>query len=84
MRTQLQATEESWEQKWLVPGRAHQLIVQCQMVSPENICMSNTIQTVPVILRNIYVCAYTYMHAITVSEKEVVNLKEIKEEYGRA
>lgn len=44
--------------------------------------MSNTIQTEPVILRNIYVCAYTYMHAITVSEKEVVNLKEIKEEYG--
>lgn len=58
------------------------MIVQCQEVSPENIHMSNTIQTEPVILRNIYVCTYTYMYAITVSEKEVVNLKEIKEEYG--
>lgn len=42
-------------------GRAHQLVCQCQTVSPENIHTGSIIQTGQVIFRNIYV--YTYVHA---------------------
>lgn len=45
-------------------GRAHQLVIQHQMVSPETICISN-IQTEEADVRNIY----EYMHVITVIEK---------------
>ena len=34
-------------------GRAHQMVVQCQIVSPENIYTSNITQTEQGILRNI-------------------------------
>lgn len=45
-------------------GRAHQLVIQHQMVNPEPICISS-IQTEEVDFRNIY----EYMHVITVIEK---------------
>lgn len=47
----LQASEESWERKWPSPRRAHQLAVQCQMASPENINISNIIQAEQIISR---------------------------------
>ena len=41
---ELQATKECWEQELQFPqGRAHQLVIQYQMASPENIYTSNTI-----------------------------------------
>ena len=46
-------------------GRAHQLVIQYQMVNPENIHTSSIIQTAQVISMNI--SEYTYMH--TISEK---------------
>jgi hypothetical protein len=48
----------------LSPGRAHQLVIQYPMVSPEN-THTSTIQTGQVVfmyLERIYV--YTYMHVI--------------------
>lgn len=46
------------------------------MVSPENIYTSDVIQTEKVIIRNIYVCTYTYMCVTSISKKEVMSLKE--------
>lgn len=50
---------------------------KCQMVSTKNIDASNIIWTKQVIFSNIYVyTTYTYMHIITVREKETINLKK--------
>lgn len=73
-KKKLQATEESWERRGgLLQRKAHQLAIQCPIVSPENIHTSNTVPTEQVILRNIYLCVYkyvhTHMHAIIISEK---------------
>lgn len=56
------------------PKKRHQVVIQYQMVSPEDIHGSNIIQTKQVTFRNIYniylyVYAYTYLHAITINER---------------
>lgn len=50
-------------------GKTYQLVVPCQMIIPENMHPSNTIQDQQVIFWNI--CAYTntYMYAVTTGEK---------------
>lgn len=48
------------------------------MVSPGNIHTSYIIQSVQVVFKNIY--AYTYISITTSNEKEVMDLKEKKEE----
>ena len=58
---------------------AYHFAVQCQMVSPKSIHTSNIIKTKQVTFRNIYV--YAFMHTITISEKEAMNLKENRELY---
>ena len=50
--------------------RAHQLVVQCQMVSPENIQKSNTTQTSQVIFWNTPVYANTYIDSVTTDGKK--------------
>jgi hypothetical protein len=50
-------------------GKEWQLVLHCHVVSSENIHTRNIIQTEPVIFRNIYACAYSYMHAITSENK---------------
>lgn len=49
-------------------GRTYQLVVPCQIIIPENIHPSNTIQDQQVIFWNI--CAYTntYMYAVTTDD----------------
>jgi hypothetical protein len=44
--------------------KEHQLVVQCQIISPEYIHTKNIIQTEQIALRNIY--DYSYTHAITI------------------
>lgn len=53
-------------------GRAHQLVIQYHMVSPESIITSNMMQIEEVVFRN------THAHVTAVKEKEVINLKESK------
>lgn len=50
----------------LLKGRAHQLVIRCQMVSPENIRTNNIKQTEQTVFvfRIIYV--YTYMRVIAI------------------
>ena len=48
------------------------------MISPENIHTSNITQIEQVILRNIFVYMYTYMHVTTIL-KNAMNLKGSKE-----
>jgi hypothetical protein len=43
--------------------RTYLLVVQHQMVSPENIHINNIIQTQQIILRYIYICIYTLIYA---------------------
>lgn len=54
----------SWRNS-LPPERARQLVVQCQVNSPENMRTSNVKQTEQVtsvyLKRNIHVCSYTHM-----------------------
>lgn len=52
----------------LPQGRVQQLVLKHQMVNPENIHTNNIIQSNQVIFKKIY--AYTYLHAITVNEKQ--------------
>lgn len=52
----------------MVFPREDQLFIQYQVVSPENIHLSNTIQTKQVVSRHVYVCAY--MHGTTVHDKK--------------
>lgn len=40
-------------------------VVQHQMISPENIQTSKTIQTEQIIIGNMNVCTHTYMHVTT-------------------
>lgn len=56
----------------LSQGREQQSALQCPSVSPEIIHISNIIWIGHAIFRNTYV--YTYMHAIKIHEKEVMNL----------
>lgn len=58
--------------------REHQLIIQYQMISPENKNTCNIIQTENTVFRNTYV----YAHACNSNEwkKEAVNLKAFGEE----
>ena len=73
----------------LPQGRAHQYIVQCQMVSSENICTGNIIQTEQVIFKHIYLYTYAhththiYLHVTTSNEKKAKNLKKSKDGYMR-
>lgn len=48
-------------------GRAHQMLVQCQMAHLGNIHTRKVIWGKQVTVRNIY--AYTYTHVITIDEK---------------
>lgn len=56
------------------------MIIQHQMVSPENILTSNIVHTDEVTFRNMYVYTCTYMH-IKANEKRAMNLKENKGGY---
>lgn len=56
-------------------GGAHQLAVQCQMISPENKHTSNITWTQQVIFRNICTCN-TYIHARTISENRGHDFEE--------
>lgn len=49
------------------------------MDSPENTHISNVIQTEEVAFQNIYTYAYTYIHAITSSEKGGYEFKKNNE-----
>lgn len=55
--------------KSLIRGRAHRLVSQYQMVSPENVHTGNIIQANQVIFRNICAYTYTYVYVITINEK---------------
>lgn len=57
----------------LPQGRTHQLVVQGQVVSPEDIHISN-IWTQQVLFRNIYAC--THLHTGIIGEKEALKVKE--------
>lgn len=57
------------------------MVVQCLMVSYENIHASNIIWTQQFIFRNMYVYTSTYMPTIIISIKEAVNLNESWEGY---
>lgn len=57
-------------------GGAQQLVVECQMIRPENIQRSNIIWTQQVMLLNMY----AYIHAITITEKGMC-LKDYRKEY---
>lgn len=60
----------------LSQGRVHQMVIQLQMVGPENTHTINIILTEKVTFRNIYV--YTYINATTINEKAAMNSKESK------
>jgi hypothetical protein len=66
----------------LPQGRAHQLVIQHQVVSHEIIHASNIMQInqVAFICLGIYISIHMYMH-ITITKKEAMNLKESKEKY---
>ena len=57
----------------LIRGRAHQLVIQYQVLSSEDLHSSNT-QAEQIIFRNLL----THMYIITINEKESVHLKETK------
>ena len=59
----------------LPQGRAHQLIIQHQIVIPENIHRNNIIQTKQLIFRNIHVCTHTYAYN-AINAKETMNFRE--------
>lgn len=50
--------------------------------NPENIHTSNVTQIEQVVLRNIYVCMYTYVHVRTINKKGAMNLKQNKQGHG--
>ena len=52
----------------VLPGRAHQLVTQCQTLGPENTPASN-IWTEHVTFQDIYVHTNTNMHTIIGDEK---------------
>lgn len=52
------------------------MVIQLQMVGPENTHTINIILTEKVTFRNIYV--YTYINATTINEKAAMNSKESK------
>jgi hypothetical protein len=57
------------------------MIIQYQIISPENIHASNILQTEQVIHKNIYV--HVHVHETAIKENETMNLKEGKEGYMR-
>lgn len=57
----------------LPQGRTHQLVVQGQVVSPEDIHISN-IWTQQVLFRNVYAC--THVHTGIIGEEEALKVKE--------
>lgn len=60
----------------LLQGIAHQLVVQFQKLSHENVYTSNIIQTRQVIFRNSY--AYTHMHVTIIIEKRGQRFGRVK------
>lgn len=56
----------------LPQGRAHHLVFQCQIITPDNIHMSNIIQIEAGTFNNVY---YIYLHRKTMT-KEAIRLKE--------
>lgn len=63
----------------LPEGRACQLVVLCQLVSPDNTHTSHIMWGEQVIIKKTYV--YIHMRAITISKKEDMDLEESEEEY---
>lgn len=63
-------------------GRVHQLFVQCQMVSPENIHVRNITWTEQIIYRNIY-CIYTYACNNSRWKKRLWIWRRVGEVFGR-
>lgn len=63
------AVQSESGRKCLIQGRAHRLVSQYQMVSPENVHTGNSIQANQVIFRNICGYTYTYVYVITINEK---------------
>lgn len=51
---------ERWRNS-LPQGKTHLLVTPYQMVSPENIHISNIVQIVQVALGNIHICIYMYI-----------------------
>lgn len=64
----------------LPQGRGHQLVVQCQMVRPDNIYASKIIRTQQIIFMT-YLYTKTYTHAIMLKEGRGHQLKENWEKY---
>lgn len=60
-------------------GKAHQLVVQCQIVSNENIHACIIIWTEQVMFWHMHVHIHICMHAVTIHVKEVINFKESSE-----
>lgn len=70
---ELQTPEEGWvQERWPCPTEAQaSLVIQCQMVSPENINTIWIIQTKHVTFRNIYAYTYTYPHMYAITVREI-------------
>lgn len=57
------------------------MVFQCQAISPGNIHTCSSIWTEQVVFRKIYVYTFTtYIHAVEISEKEAMNVKQSREE----
>lgn len=57
------------------------MVSQSQIISPGNMLMSNTVQIEPIIVGNICVYTYAYMHVIIINENRDREFEESKEEY---
>lgn len=55
--------------------RTHQLVIQCQIVMPENMYMQIMLYR----LSKLYLCIHTHMYATAVNKEKTTNLKENKE-----
>lgn len=65
----------------LPQGKAHWMVFQGQTVSPDNIHTCNIIWTEQPVFRKIDVYTFTaYMHAVEISKKEAMNLKQSRKE----
>lgn len=57
----------SWRNS-LRQERAHRMAFQYQLIIPENVHTSNSVQIEQAILRNIYMCVLTDIHEIAINE----------------
>lgn len=78
-----QPKNAAWE-KLASSGKStlNQVVIQCQMVSPENMHASN-IRTEQAVCKDIYVRSYTYIYLAAINEKRSHGFGE-QRLYGRA